>query len=323
MNNSPDTNINVKDDIKNDNKEEIVKEDVTDVVTDVVKEDVKEAVTEDVKDAVTEEVKDVKEEVKVHFEDDLNNQVVNLITNNNIIIKNISPLSPVTNNEFNKLSDALIKQFNGLDYEDALLSQVIKFSLTYIHKKNLDVQEKKHIVKTAVLTFFNKIGKPIPDSLFENSLNLIENIRKNGINKIKIDKKTIKNTKDIFETVYPIFCKEVEKRYPKTDDIIINILELSTIIAPLLNNFKGISGSDKKLILKKILLKFVNDLNIYYKDATPELKLKLKDTINGSMIFSDVIIGAINGQVSIEPEQITGIISCLLSCFKNFGKKSS
>ena len=75
---------------------------------------------------------------------------------------------------------------------------------------------------------------------------------------------------------------------------------MSIIIAPILNNFKNVSGAEK-LLMKKILMKFINDLHIYYSDATDELKNKLRQSINGSMAFGDIIVGAINGQVSIEP----------------------
>jgi len=304
-----------KEDVVDEKKEDIVDEKKEDVV-DEKKEDVVDEKKEDVVEEETTEETVKEETANVHFEEDVSNKIVGLVREESIIIEEVPPLTPINNVNLKELVKLLENQFDGLDFEDSLIPQAIKISLAFVQKKNIDMDEKKAIVKTGVLTIFNKMGKPITEDLFDKTIDLIESINKNGVNKIKINKKTLKQSKDIFETAYPIFCKEVEKRYPKVDNIIVNILDMSIIIAPILNNFKNVSGAEKKILMKKILMKFINDLHIYYSDATDELKNQLRQSINGSMAFGDIIVGAINGQVSIEPAQVSGIIACLLGCFK-------
>ena len=130
-----------------------------------------------------------------------------IVRDESIIMKKF--YNPINNINLKELVKLLENQFDGLEFEDSLIPQAIKISIR--QKKNIDVDEKKAIVKTSVLMVFNKMGKPITEELFDKTIDLIESINKNGVNKIKINKKTLKQSKRSLKPHILFSAKKLKK----------------------------------------------------------------------------------------------------------------
>ena len=213
----------------------------------------------------------------------------------------------------------------SINFDNNLLIQITKESIEYIETFNRFTGNEKHIIcKEIIKIFLTNRGiewKKI-DKVINNAISFVVSISKNGVQALKLDKKVVGDVQDIFNQLYPLILKDMEKKYPTTDDIVNHLFDICLVTMGYMENYKQITQKQKIILIKSILMKVIELLPTIYKEITNDEIKFLEENIDTTLLMVELGLDAQDGGVNINAEQVEKISNCLfkciLSCFKKF-----
>ena len=289
-------------------KENIVEEEAK---NEVVEEEAKE---ESISNTLVEKIKEKLEEDNeennvLNFEKDENNNNISA-EHLNIIELGLSVL--------NRRYGENIKLDNNLQL------QVIKESIEYIETFNRFTGKEKHVICTEIIKRF-LVNRGIEwskiDKVVNNSISFAVSISKNGVKALKLDKKVVGDVQDIFNQIYPLVLKDVEKKYPSTDEIINSLFDICLVTMKYVENYKNVNKKQKLILVKNILIKVIELLPTINKNIKEEDLTLINDSLDGTLTMVELGFDASEGQLNINAENVEKISGCLIQCFLAMFKK--
>ena len=227
------------------------------------------------------------------------------------------------------ITDGLKKLENNYsslsDFNNDLLLNIVKESMEYVEKiENLKGKEKHTIAKEIIKEFCKnrniKQDDKNFDKLIDDTFTFVIKISKNGFSNVNINSSSVNTVQDAFNTIYDTLCKDIEKKYPKTDDVINNTFDIVYLAMSYIEKFPNLDGAKKRLLLKNIIFKFVESLPNVYDGITTEQVTEIKKLLDDAFIFVELAIKAKNGKIEINPVVVTSILDCLFKWFKKCNK---
>jgi len=201
------------------------------------------------------------------------------------------------------------------------LVHIVTSLINFASKKNLDNQEKHELVLRAskVLIEASNLDYQKLQPLLDKTIHFVFKIAKEK--KINVTKKTVTDVQQTFNEIYNLLCLEIEKKYPKTDDIINHLFDISNFIIQTINQYKNLTGTQKKNLFKNILNKFVDTIDIVIPQITDQQIQMVKDNIEEISELSLISLQVYNGNFEFNQENQRKITNIILQCFlKCFGK---
>ena len=216
---------------------------------------------------------------------------------------------------------------DSINYDNNLLLQITKESIEYIETFNRFTGNEKHIIcKEIIKTFLENrnVEWSKIDKVVNNTITFVVSISKNGIQALKLDKKVVGDVQDIFNQLYPLILKDIEKKYPSTDDVVNHLFDICLVTMGYIENYKQINQKQKMILIKNILMKVIELLPTIHKEITNEELKFLEENIDTTLLMVELGFDAQNGNVNVNAEQVEKIsnclFKCLLSCFKKIKK---
>ena len=221
----------------------------------------------------------------------------------------------------NELFDKVMEQFSEIILIDnELITNIIKYLIEQI-EKYVDIKGKlkEYFVKEVLKKYLENKGVNVDEwlKLISKLLPIIISISKKKDAKVEINTKNINTTKEIFNSVYSLTCKKIEESYPLTDDLINSTLDILHYSVKCLDNFKNIDGTTKRLIIKNIAVKIIEELPKFYNGITEEEITRIKNIMDSSLALIEIAIKAKNGKLEVNVEEVLNIWQQLKKCLTN------
>lgn len=190
-------------------------------------------------------------------------------------------------------------------------------------KREIKGEEKKNLVLLMLKEFMqnrvNDYEKLEP--LIIKAIDLAISVSKTGLEKIKLSSDSITESKAAFNLIYQTTLSKIEDKYPLADDIINNLFDIALFIVQLLEGQTNLKENEKRILLKKILIKVIDSLD---SKLTNDQKILIKSQIEPTISLVQIGIRASQGEIQINPQEVVSIFSCICAWFtKCCSKKKS
>ena len=190
-------------------------------------------------------------------------------------------------------------------------------------KRDIKGEEKKNLVLLMLKEFMqnrvNDYEKLEP--LIIKAIDLAISVSKTGLEKIKLSSDSITESKAAFNLIYQTTLSKIEDKYPLADDIINNLFDIALFIVQLLEGQTNLKENEKRILLKKILIKVIDSLD---SKLTNDQKILIKSQIEPTISLVQIGIRASQGEIQINPQEVVSIFSCICAWFtKCCSKKKS
>ena len=208
------------------------------------------------------------------------------------------------------------------DFNNDLLLNIVKESMEFVETIPNAKGKSKHVIAKEIIKGFCK-SRNIKennenfDKLIDDTFTFVIKVSKNGFSEVNIQSSTVTTVQYAFNVIYDKFCKDIENKYPKTDDIINNTLEFVYLAMSYIEKFPKLDGTKKRLLLKNIIFKFNESLTKLYSDITMEQITNINKLLDDAFLFVDLAIKVKNGKLEINPVVVSSILNCLFNFFKN------
>jgi chemotaxis protein histidine kinase CheA len=328
-----------QEEVTEENQEEVTEEqqeEVTEEQQEEVTEEKQEEVSEEQQEEVTEEQQEVVE-VQEEFVEKIQEKLSEIVSVDDEDIGVITipddeddrqSLKAEHLNIINLGLSVLNRRYgDSINYDNNLLLQITKESIEYIETFNRFTGNEKHIIcKEIIKTFLENrnVEWSKIDKVVNNTITFVVSISKNGIQALKLDKKVVGDVQDIFNQLYPLILKDIEKKYPSTDDVVNHLFDICLVTMGYIENYKQINQKQKMILIKNILMKVIELLPTIHKEITNEELKFLEENIDTTLLMVELGFDAQNGNVNVNAEQVEKIsnclFKCLLSCFKKIKK---
>lgn len=211
--------------------------------------------------------------------------------------------------------DKLIDKYysDGVIDKDELID-IVQHVIENVEKnKDLNGADKKKVALNILRQFLeNKVNNyDNLEILLDKSIDYAVNVSKNGFEKIKFSSGLLTDTKTAFNFIYANALSKINEKYPQADDIINHIFDIAIYVMSLLEGQTSLNENEKKVLLKKILIKLINDLESKLSAEQSQLLLSQVDHI---VIVIQIGLRASEGLIKINMKQVSGFCSKIFCC---------
>ena len=196
------------------------------------------------------------------------------------------------------------------------LVDLVQFTIELVEKKRtLSGTEKKNVVLLILRKFLeSRVNNWSQlEKLLSSAIDFSVDVAKNGINKLKITSATVEESKTAFNLIYSSTMSQIAQKYPEADDIVNNLFDIAKYILEMIEGQTSLKESEKKVLIKKVLLRTIDSLQSKLSEQQKEDILSQVDPT-----VSLIMIGlrAQQGQIAVNVQEAMTLFQCLFRCFR-------